>query len=235
MNERRNQAPNNKATKDEDLAALQAANEEQSSQPPSKYDRNKKTANAIIHATLKFADEILGHDVVVSLLETYRLYNIAEQYPPDNTDLILSTEEYARIIQAIESHPEGWSALYEIGRRTFQHTQRQHEGIYKLAGVAMRYMPADFALNQVLAAIVRALTATNPTVVAWHEKIATGKYLYAEKTCAMCYGRRSTGPVCTMYCGFLSEAALWATGKHYSVIEVRCIAQGDSACEFIIE
>lgn len=200
-------------------------------------ERNKKTANAVVYATLKSAHEILGSEQMEILLRQNGLGFLVNNYPPDNTDLGVATETYARIIQAIESQSDGQSILYEIGRRTFRHTQAQHAGVYKLAGAALRFMPRNMALNAVLAAIVNALTTTNPTVVAWHERAhnSPNGFLYAEATCAMCYGRTADEPVCTMYNGFLSEAAFWATGVQHSVIEVRCIAQGDTACEFLIE
>ena len=57
--------------------------------------------------------------------------------------------------------------------------------------------------------------------------------VFADFSCALCYGRQAEHPVCHLYVGSISEAVKWATGRDYHVREIECRAMGAEACRFL--
>jgi predicted hydrocarbon binding protein len=203
--------------------------------------KNAFVVNAVAHPTFLFLREILGDDAFSRRLEAAGLKHLAGVDIPDNSNLLLRTEEYANVIAAMHHAADGSSLLREVGRRTFRHSIDSHWLYYGLSafGKGLHMLPYNKASEIIVKSIVKVLVTSNPTVVAWSETVTrTGKpnaYIYQESTCAMCYGRTADEPVCVMYAGFIAEAMFWATNRRHSVVEIECMAKGDPACKFLVE
>ncbi len=189
--------------------------------------------NAVMRQTLVAAEEVIGENGLNAILRASGLERFVGTYPPDDLEAAVKTSEYARFNKAIEDFygRGGRGILKRIGRASFRYAIEEQTTLIGLAGMAMKALPKKQRIKFVLNSLANALTKSNPEVEAWSVEKA-GKIIYAEKTCAMCFGRESDMPICHLYVGTLSEAIKWATGDDYQVKETDCIAMGDPYCQF---
>ena len=63
------------------------------------------------------------------------------------------------------------------------------------------------------------------------------EFVYTIHKCPVCYGRSGVDkPVCFIAVGLLQESLKWVSGgNEFRVNESKCIALGDTVCEFIIQ
>lgn len=60
--------------------------------------------------------------------------------------------------------------------------------------------------------------------------------IYTIHRCPVCWGRKSSRPICYIAQGVLEESVKWVSGgKTFQVEEVNCVAAGDEACVFHIQ
>jgi bacteriochlorophyll 4-vinyl reductase len=189
--------------------------------------------NAVVRQTLAAAEEVIGENRLNAILRASGLERFVGTYPPDDLEPAVKISEYARFNKAIEDFygRGGRGILKRIGQASFRYAVEEQAMLMGLAGMAMKALPKKQRIKFVLNSLVIALKKSNPEVEAWLGEKA-GKIIYAEKTCAMCFGRESDMPICHLYVGTLSEAIRWATGDDYQVKETDCIAMGDPYCQF---
>jgi bacteriochlorophyll 4-vinyl reductase len=189
--------------------------------------------NAVVRQTLAAAEEVIGENRLNAILRASGLERFVGTYPPDDLEPAVKISEYARFNKAIEDFygRGGRGILKRIGQASFRYAVEEQAMLMGLAGMAMKALPKKQRIKFVLNSLVIALKKSNPEVEAWSGEKA-GKIIYAEKTCAMCFGRESDMPICHLYVGTLSEAIRWATGDDYQVKETDCIAMGDPYCQF---
>jgi bacteriochlorophyll 4-vinyl reductase len=189
--------------------------------------------NAVVRQTLAAAEEVIGENRLNAILRASGLERFVGTYPPDDLEPAVKISEYARFNKAIEDFygRGGRGILKRIGQVSFRYAVEEQAMLMGLAGMAMKALPKKQRIKFVLNSLVIALKKSNPEVEAWLGEKA-GKIIYAEKTCAMCFGRESDMPICHLYVGTLSEAIRWATGDDYQVKETDCIAMGDPYCQF---
>jgi predicted hydrocarbon binding protein len=199
------------------------------------YVKNATIVNALVRQALVAAQEVMGVNGLNAVLRSSGLERFIGNLPPDDLNPGVSTLEYARFNEAIEAFygRGGRGMLKRIGKASFQYAVREQAALLGLAGVALKLLPARQRILFILNSMVNALKKTNPQVEAWVEEKA-GKIAYVERTCAICYERRSVQPVCHLYIGSIGEAVRWATGTDYGIQETHCIAKGDGYCRFEI-
>ncbi len=197
--------------------------------------KNAVIVNALVRQALISAQEVMGENGLNAVLRNVGLERYIGNFPPNDTLPGIKTADYARLNEAIEtfSWRGGKGILQRIGRASFQYGVREQGVLMGLAGVAIKLMPQKQRIKFVLNGLVNALKKTNPQVDAWVEE-ENGKIAYCESTCAICFGRRSTEPICHLYVGSIAEAVRWATDQEYEVTETHCIARGDKYCRFEI-
>jgi hypothetical protein len=196
---------------------------------------NAMIVSALVRQALVAAQEVMGEHGLNTVLRTSGLERYIGNLPPDNLEPAISTSDYARLNEAIESFygRGGRGMLRRIGKASFLYATREQAALLGLAGVALKLLPTKQRIKFILGQMVGALKKTNPQVDAWVED-TEGRLAYIERTCAICYGRQSAQPVCYLYIGSISEAVRWATGTDYEVRETHCIAKGDEYCRFEI-
>jgi bacteriochlorophyll 4-vinyl reductase len=189
--------------------------------------------NAVVRQALVAAEEVMGENGLNAILRASGLERFVGNFPPDDLEPGVKTSEYARFNEAIEEFygRGGPGILKRIGRASFRYAIDEQATLMGLAGIAIKALPKKQRIKFILNSLANALEKSNPHVEAWSGEKA-GKIIYAEKTCAMCFGRESDRPICHLYVGTLSEAVKWATGEDYQVRETACIAMGDPYCQF---
>jgi predicted hydrocarbon binding protein len=189
--------------------------------------------NALVRQALISAQEVMGENGLNAVLHSVGLERFINNLPPNDTNPGIKTVDYANFNAAIGAFygRGGKGMLQRIGRASFQYGVREQGALMGVAGAALKLMPQKGRIKFVLNAMVSALKKTNPQVDAWVED-EDGKIAYCESTCAICFGRHSSEPICHLYVGSVGEAVRWATGEEHTVIETHCVAQGDKYCRF---
>lgn len=197
------------------------------------YVEDAVIVNALVRQALVAAQEVMGVNGLNVVLRTSGLERFIDNLPPDDLNPGIKTSEYAQLNEAIEEFygRGGRSVLRRIGKASFQYAIREQSALMGLAGVTLKLLPNRQRIRFVLNSMVNALKKSNPQVDAWVEEV-DGQIAYLERTCGVCYGRRSDKPICHLYVGSISEAIRWATGQNYEVRETHCIANGDEYCRF---
>jgi bacteriochlorophyll 4-vinyl reductase len=190
-------------------------------------------SNAIFRYTLAASEEIVGKDDLNAVLYSAGLSRFVNKIPPDDLNLGVTQEEYARLNEAIERRygRGGRGVLQRIGRQMFQNTVKSQAMLLGLLGTPLRLFPKLQRIRFVLTSIARSIQNTNPSVEAEIEE-QDGKLAYVEHSCAVCHGRTSVQPICHIHIGELSAAIGWVAGGKYEVRETLCIAMGDEICRF---
>jgi hypothetical protein len=189
--------------------------------------------NSLVRQALTSAQEVMGDNGLNTVLKTCGLDRFIGNFPPNNLEPAIQASQYAKFNEAIEAFygRGGKGILRRIGKASFQYGVREQAALLGVAGVAIKLLPEKQKIKFILNGMADALKKSNLNVNAWVDD--SGERLaYIESTCAICYGRQSTTPICYLYAGSIGEAVQWATGKEFEIIETHCLAKGDEYCRF---
>lgn len=191
--------------------------------------------NALVRQALTSAQEVMGENGLNAVLRTSELERFIGNLPPDNLEPSIRASEYAKLNAAIEAFygRGGRGMLRRIGKASFQYAVREQAALLGVAGVALKLLPEKQRIKFILNSMAGALKKSNPQVDAWVDDKGE-RLAYIESTCAICYDRHSTDPICHLYAGSIAEAVQWATGREFKIIETHCLAKGDEHCRFEI-
>ncbi len=189
--------------------------------------------NGIVRQALVSAEEVMGVNGLHAVLRASGLDRYIGNLPPNDVNPAIQTSDYARLIQAIEEFYGRGSKgiLRRIGRASFQYGMREQAALLGVAGVALKLLPEKQRIKFILNGMANALKKSNPEVDAWVEEPGDS-LAYIERTCAICWGRQSEQPICSLYIGSIGEAVHWAAGVEHEIIETHCLAKGDEYCRF---
>lgn len=191
--------------------------------------------NALVRQALTSAQEVMGENGLNAVLRTSELERFIGNLPPDNLEPSIRASEYAKLNAAIEAFygRGGRGMLRRIGKASFQYAVREQSALLGVAGVALKLLPEKQRIKFILNSMAGALKKSNPQVEAWVDDKGE-RLAYVESTCAICYDRHSTDPICHLYAGSIAEAVQWATGKEFKITETHCLAKGEEYCRFEI-
>jgi hypothetical protein len=189
--------------------------------------------NSLVRQALTSAQEVMGDHGLNTVLKTCGLDRFIGNFPPNNLEPAIQASQYAKFNEAIEAFygRGGKGILRRIGKASFQYGVREQAALLGVAGVAIKLLPEKQKIKFILNGMADALKKSNLNVNAWVDE-SGARLAYIESTCAICYGRQSTVPICYLYSGSIGEAVLWATGKEFEIIETHCLAKGDEYCRF---
>jgi hypothetical protein len=100
--------------------------------------------NANLRVLLVAIEEVMGENGAKAVLNAGGLGRYIGNYPPNNTELGASFDDYGSAQQAVEDFygPRGARAmLIRIGRATFRYTRQEQPAILGLAGLALKALP----------------------------------------------------------------------------------------------
>ncbi len=188
--------------------------------------------NKISRILLLAMREIMGVNGLNAVLSTAKLQKLIDNYPQSNFEPGLTFDETGQLLEAVEGiyGLRGGRRLgAQVGQRCFKYGIEGLGGVIGFADFALRFVPVALRVRIVLEVLAEILTRYSD------QRIVLGEdehcYYFVADRCGLCWGRNAQEPVCSVMVGLLEESLYWGTrGRHFSVEEVTCIANGDQAC-----
>lgn len=193
--------------------------------------------NKMARIYLQALEDVLGKNGVNALLNLAKLKHLINNYPPNNFEREFPFEDFAALNQALDDvyGPRGGRGLgTRGGRATFKYVLKEYGAMLGISDLAMRLMPLGMKLRLGLGVMAETFNRSSDQVVRLEED--NEHFYYHIVRCPVCWGRKSTSPICYVALGLLQESLAWVTGgKSMSVVETTCIAKGDPTCCFVID
>ena len=191
--------------------------------------------NALMRQAILAIGDVMGERGLKVVLRQAGLECYVDKLPPNNMELGATAAEYAALNQAVEEFygRAGKGMLRRVGRTSFRYGVEEQAALMGVAGVALKVMPQKMRIKFILTQMAKALAEVDEETCIEVQETPEG-LVFADFSCALCYGRQAEHPVCHLYVGSISEAVKWATGRDYEVREIECRAMGAEACRFLV-
>lgn len=181
-------------------------------------------------------EDVMGHNGVSAILNFTGLRSWVGHYPPDDLETDVEFSEVSAILGGLEDMYGPWGSRAIARRSGWQIFHGLLPEFGRLAGLENLVdgsMPILEKLQIGLPAIAHALDEMSDQETSVQE--LDDAFVLRIFRCPYCWGRRSDRAICHPVGGFLEEALRWlAGGSTFEVVETRCRALGDEACEFRI-
>lgn len=193
--------------------------------------------NKMARIILLAMEEILGSNGIHAVLNLAELPALINNYPANNFDMRFKFDDLGKIQYALDDlyGPRGGHGLaLRSGRACFKYGLREFGPLMGLSDVAFRLLPVGEKLHT--GAGIFAETFNRFTDQRVRVEEGDGQILWHIDRCPVCWGRKTSEPVCHLAVGILQEALTWVSGgRQFIVEETHCIARGDSACTIRID
>lgn len=188
--------------------------------------------------TIKSLEEVMGKNGLNAILNMAGMSYYVDSYPPDNLEKGFDFAELSAIGVALEEMygPRGGRGLaLRAGRATFADALRNFGALAGVADLAFVVLPLQAKLRIGLNAFAKMFVQLTDQETGVEEK--DSGFVWTIYKCPCCWGRQDADkPVCYVSTGLLQESLKWVSGGHeFRVQETKCVAVGDTVCEFIIE
>jgi predicted hydrocarbon binding protein len=190
-------------------------------------ENNSTVANTHFRHTLLAINQVLGEKGAMDIYTAAKLVNYSAALSADNMGNTYHGYDYAQILETIET------ILRRIGKESFHLILREQPGWMSTGKKVFNLWSANQRSQFMLEAIVETQRKIYPKHEIWMEE-KNGELAYIEQNCLVCYGRKSSHPVCHLTTGYIREAIHWATDVEFDVRETSCTAMGNAYCRFAI-
>jgi hypothetical protein len=132
--------------------------------------------------------------------------------------------------------PRGGRGLsLRVGRAIFADGLRNFGALAGVGDLAFKVLPLQAKLRIGLPAVAKIFSQISDQHSTVEEK--ENEFVYTIHKCSECTGRKGEDkPICFIAAGILQESLKWVSGgNEFRVNEAKCIAVGDSVCEYIIQ
>ncbi len=194
-------------------------------------------SNKISRVILLAMQEVLGKNGLNAVLNTARLSHYIDSYPPADFSPGMTFEETGRLFEAVEGmfgQRAGRRLARQSGRICFQFGIEGFGAMIGFMDFMLRILPMSLRARiglEVLSEILNRYSDQRVVVDADDES-----YYFKVVPCGVCWGRHASDPVCFLLIGIVEEILYWVSrGRHFSVEETACIAQGDASCTLRVE
>lgn len=182
-------------------------------------------------------EEILGRDRLTRAISHAGLDSLLAGYPPDDLERGADFATFSALDLALEEI-YGWRGgcglAIRAGRAAVSELLNAYGAQIGIDQVSFKLLPLREKIGAGLHALAGLLgeISDQPALVVDQ----TDRFLFSLPRCATCWGRNQADrPLCSLMIGILQEWVTWlAAGQDWPVVETRCIALGDAACEFYI-
>ena len=188
--------------------------------------------------TIKALEDVMGKNGLNAILNLAGLNHYIDNYPPDNLEKGFDFVELSGIGLALEEMygPRGGRGLaLRAGRATFADALKNFGALAGVGDLAFKVLPLQAKLRIGIPSMAKIFSQVSDqhSTVEEHEN----EFVYTIHKCPVCWGRTGADkPVCFVAAGLLQEGLKWVSGgNEFRVNESKCIAVGDSVCEFIIQ
>ncbi len=201
--------------------------------PESGYYNSNKFARIFIESI----NEITGKNGVNSVLNYANLTSLVDNYPPDNLERAFDFAHFSMINQALEEIygvRGGRGLALRVGRTTFDDVLKDYGALAGVGDLTFRVLPLQTKIWLGLQAMAK-IFSENSDQISTVENL-DDQYKYNIQQCPVCWGREdSENPLCFYMIGLLKEGLYWVSGgKEFRIDESKCIAMGETSCEFVI-
>jgi len=202
--------------------------------PKSEYNY----ANKIVLISLKALEEVMGKNGLNAILNLAHLPHLIDHYPPDNLEREFNFADFSAINLALEEMygPRGGRGLaLRAGRAAFADALRNFGALAGAGDLAFKVLPLQAKMRIGLPAMARIFTQISDQLSTVQEQ--ENEFIYTIHRCPVCWGRaNSDRPVCFIAVGLIQEGLKWVSGgNEFRVNESKCIAMGESVCEFVVQ
>jgi predicted hydrocarbon binding protein len=187
---------------------------------------------------IKALEDVMGKNGLNAILNLAGLNNYVDNYPPDSLEKSFDFADVSSINIALEEMygPRGGRGLaLRAGRATFADALKNFGALAGAGDLAFKVLPLQAKMRIGIPAMAKIFTQVSDqhSTVEEHEN----EFVYTIHKCPVCWGRTGVDkPACFVAVGLLQEGLKWVSGgNEFRVNESKCIALGDSVCEFIIQ
>lgn len=193
--------------------------------------------NRLARSFLLALEDVMGRHGVSAILNFAGLSHWIHHYPDDSLERGVDFADFSTIGGALEEM-YGPRAGRGLARRsawlTFEKAVRTSAALPAAEDPALASLPLADRLLRGLAEMARWLSEFGDERIS--VRAGDDCLLYSVHRCPVCWGRKANSPTCAATQGLLEEAARYLSGGlNFRVVETRCIAAGDEACEFRVE
>ncbi len=187
---------------------------------------------------LRALEEVMGRNGLNAILNLAGLSSYIETPMPDNLEKGFDFAEVAAINMALEEMygPRGGRGLsLRVGRAIFADGLRNFGALAGVGDLAFKVLPLQAKLRIGLPAEAKIFSQISDQHSTVEER--ENEFVYTIHKCSECTGRHGLDkPVCFIATGILQESLKWVSGgNEFRVNESKCIAMGDSVCEYVIQ
>ncbi|MFP4394053.1 MAG: hypothetical protein ACLFTI_02215 [Anaerolineales bacterium] len=176
--------------------------------------------------------EVLGQNGLNAVLNTARLSQYVNSYPPADFSPGMTFEETGRLFEAIEGmfgQRAGRRLARQSGRICFQFGIEGFGAVIGFMDFVLRILPMSLRARiglEVLSEILNRYSDQRVVLEGDDEN-----YYFKVVPCGICWGRYASEPLCSLLVGIVEEILYWVSrGRHFNVEEIACVAQGDASC-----
>jgi predicted hydrocarbon binding protein len=187
---------------------------------------------------IKALEDVMGKNGLNAILNLAGLNSFIDNYPADTLDKSFDFADLSSINVALEEMygPRGGRGLaLRAGRATFADALKNFGALAGVGDLAFKVLPLQAKLRIGLPAMAKIFSQVSDqySTVEEHEN----EFVYTIHKCPVCWGRSGVDkPCCFIAVGLLQEGVKWVSGgNEFRVNESKCVAVGDSTCEFIIQ
>jgi predicted hydrocarbon binding protein len=198
-------------------------------------ENHASVVNTHFRQTLLAINQVLGDKRSMEIYYGANLENYSSALLADNMGETYDGYDYARLLESIEKiyGDGGPRILRRIGKESFHIALREQPVWMAMGKRIFNLWSANQRSQLMLEAIVETQQKIYPTHEIWMED-KNGELAYIEQNCLVCFGRKSSHPVCHLTTGFIKEAIHWASDVDFDIKETSCTAVGDAYCQFVI-
>lgn len=183
-------------------------------------------------------EEVMGRNGLNAILNLAGLSQYVDHPLPDNLEKGFDFAEVAAINMALEDMygPRGGRGLsLRVGRAIFADGLRNFGALAGVGDLAFKVLPLQAKLRIGLPAEAKIFSQISDQQSTVEEK--ENEFIYTIHRCSECTDRKGQDkPICFIAVGLLQESLKWVSGgNEFRVNESKCIAAGDSVCEFVVQ
>jgi predicted hydrocarbon binding protein len=192
--------------------------------------------NKIARLALTALEEVMGKNGLNAILNLAGLSYLIENLPANNLERAFDFADFSALNGALEVMygPRGGRGLAQrAGRAVFMEGLRNFGALAGAGDLAFKILPLSTKLHLGLPAMAKIFSTTSDQHSTVEEK--GDHFIYTIHRCPVCYGRHTEKPCCHMATGLLQEGLKWVSGgREFRVVEVKCVANGEPTCDFMI-
>jgi len=198
----------------------------------------KNLPNNIFFVQFKVAEELFGKNGLNSVLNYVHLQKFKNNYPPNDLNAEHTLEDFTRFMQGvidIFGEPALRPVMYRGGMIAFDIIKEHLAAAFNVERIQKRGRTRDELFDEMCLIYKMMLDGGKEIFGDVFHVYETSSGLINEiKPCYWCMGLTSKKPICYEEIGFIVALSKWVIGEPVKVEEVKCIAKGDPACQFVV-